>query len=61
MSIIESINISIKINGKVIDVTYEGWIEIHELIHEYNMCWFIGICILSKSWSAPFHPSEYQE
>jgi hypothetical protein len=43
MSNLESINISIKINGKVIDVTFEGWIEIHELIQECNMCWFMGI------------------
>jgi len=36
MSNIESINLSIKIDGKAIDVTYKGWIEIHQLIHECN-------------------------
>ncbi len=36
MSNIESINLSIKIDGKAIDVTYKGWTEIHQLIHECN-------------------------
>jgi hypothetical protein len=36
MSNIESINISIKINGKAIGVTYEGWIKIHKLIQQCN-------------------------
>jgi len=29
MSNVESINLSFKIDEKAIDVTYEGWIEIH--------------------------------
>jgi len=32
MSNFKSINLSFKIDGKAIDVTYEGWIEIHQLI-----------------------------
>jgi hypothetical protein len=36
MSNIESINISIKIDGKAIGVTYEGWIKIHKLIQQCN-------------------------
>jgi hypothetical protein len=31
MSNNESINLSIKIDGKAIDFTYEAWIEIHNL------------------------------
>jgi hypothetical protein len=36
MSNIESISLSIKIDGKAIDVTYEGWTKIHQLIEECN-------------------------
>jgi hypothetical protein len=36
MSNIESINLSIKIDGKAIDVTYKGWTKIDQLIHECN-------------------------
>jgi hypothetical protein len=36
MSNIESINLSIKIDGKAIDVTYKGWTKIHQLIHNDN-------------------------
>jgi hypothetical protein len=36
MSNIESITLSIKIDGKAIEITYEGWIEIHQLIQECN-------------------------
>jgi len=36
MSNIKSIALSIKIDGKAIDVTYEGWAKIHQLIHECN-------------------------
>jgi hypothetical protein len=32
----KSINLSIKIDEKAIDVTYEGWVEIHQLIQECN-------------------------
>jgi hypothetical protein len=31
MSNIESINLSIKNDGKAIDVTYKGWTKIHDL------------------------------
>jgi hypothetical protein len=36
MSNIESINLSIKIDGKAINVTYKGWTKIHQLIHNDN-------------------------
>jgi len=36
MSNIESISLSIKIDGKAINVTYKGWTKIHQLIQECN-------------------------
>jgi hypothetical protein len=36
MSNIESINLSIKIDGKAIGVAYEGWIKIHKFIQQCN-------------------------
>jgi hypothetical protein len=36
MSNTKSITLSIKIDGKAIEVAYEGWTEIHELIQECN-------------------------
>jgi len=33
---IESFSLSIKIDGKAIDVTYKGWTKIHQLIEECN-------------------------
>ncbi len=36
MSNIESINLSIKIGEKAIDVIYEGWTKIYQLIQESN-------------------------
>jgi hypothetical protein len=45
MSNMELINISIKINGKAIGVTYEGWIKIHKLFSlvSKNVLWFKNI------------------
>jgi hypothetical protein len=37
MSNIESINLSIKIDGKAIDVTYKAWTEIHILLYEEHV------------------------
>jgi hypothetical protein len=36
MSNSKSINLSVKIDRKEIDVTYEGWTKIHQLIQECN-------------------------
>jgi hypothetical protein len=36
MSNIESIKLSIKIDEKAIDVIYEGWIKIYQLIQKCN-------------------------
>jgi hypothetical protein len=36
MSNIESVSLSIRIDGKAIDVTYKGCTKIHQLIEECN-------------------------